>query len=51
VLNALGANTSLVVRRQKALQEADQLDEEMQKQGIKIFRRNTTVLGASRVMD
>ena len=53
MLNALGADTSLVVRRQKALREfddmiADQLDEEMQKQGIKIFRNTNGVRSIKR---
>lgn len=43
VLQALGTDTSLVVRKGKAMREfddilADTLDEEMQRQGINIFR-------------
>jgi len=48
VLNALGSDTTLVVRKDKALRGfddyiADQLDEEMQKQGIKIARNTNGV--------
>jgi glutathione reductase (NADPH) len=48
VLHALGSETSLVVRKQKALREfddmiADQLDEEMVKQGITIYRNTNGV--------
>ena len=48
VLNSLGSDTSLVVRKQKALREfddmiSDQLDEEMQKQGITIHRNTNGV--------
>jgi glutathione reductase (NADPH) len=43
VLQALGTDTSLVVRKQKAMREfdeilADTLDDEMQRQGINIYR-------------
>jgi glutathione reductase (NADPH) len=43
VLQALGTDTSLVVRKQKAMRSfdemlADTLDEEMQRQGIQIYR-------------
>ena len=48
VLQALGTDTSLVVRRGKALRNfdemlADTLDEEMQRQGIKIYRNTNGV--------
>lgn len=48
VLQALGTDTSLVVRKEKALREfddmvADTLDEEMQRQGINIFRNTNGI--------
>ena len=43
LLQALGTDTSLVVRKEKAMREFDEIlsdthDTEMQRQGIKIFR-------------
>eukprot|EP00560_Eucampia_antarctica_P002654 CAMPEP_0197831386 /NCGR_PEP_ID=MMETSP1437-20131217/9731_1 /TAXON_ID=49252 ORGANISM="Eucampia antarctica, Strain CCMP1452" /NCGR_SAMPLE_ID=MMETSP1437 /ASSEMBLY_ACC=CAM_ASM_001096 /LENGTH=548 /DNA_ID=CAMNT_0043434285 /DNA_START=53 /DNA_END=1699 /DNA_ORIENTATION=+ len=48
VLQALGTDTSLVVRKEKALREfdtmlADTLDEEMQRQGINVLRNTDGV--------
>jgi glutathione reductase (NADPH) len=48
VLQALGTDTSLVVRREKAMREfddmlSDTLDEEMQRQGINIYRNTNGV--------
>lgn len=48
VLQALGTDTSLVVRKEKAMREFDDmlrdtLDEEMQRQGINIFRSTNGV--------
>jgi len=48
VLQALGTDTSLVVRKEKAMREfdeilADTLDAEMQRQGINIFRNTNGV--------
>lgn len=48
VLQALGTDTSLVVRKEKAMREfdevlADTLDDEMQRQGINIYRNNNGV--------
>jgi len=48
VLQALGSETSLVVRKEKALREfdsmlADTLDDEMQKQGIQLHRNTNGV--------
>ncbi len=48
VLQALGTDTSLVVRKEKALREfdeilADTLDNEMQRQGINIYRNTNGV--------
>lgn len=48
VLQALGTDTSLVVRKDKAIREfdevlADTLDDEMQRQGINIYRNNNGV--------
>jgi glutathione reductase (NADPH) len=48
VLQALGTDTSLVVRKEKAMREfddmlSDVLDEEMQRQGINIYRNTSGV--------
>jgi len=48
VLQALGTDTSLVVRKEKAIREfdevvADTLDDEMQRQGINIYRNTNGV--------
>lgn len=48
ILQALGTDTSLLVRKEKAMREfdevlADTLDDEMQRQGINIYRNNNGV--------
>lgn len=53
ILKALGSDTSLVLRKEKALRNFDEvlsetLDEEMQRQGIKIYR-NT--MGVSHIVE